>query len=354
MADKHLVEISRQLEEGRQVQPLTTRELLSWFGAERRGYWIVKQIRRELNEVRLRTDPDFESAYIDGPISFHIYDDQAGKSKDEKAALVQTIGPGHGGEASVHITTSTLADPTFRISRLAAANKKPTSAAPDETVQKAITVMLANDFSQLPVMTSERDVKGIISWSSIGSRLAVGKSGLYVRELMDNHHEIRAELSLFQAIPVIVQYQYVLVRGSDNKITGIVTATDLSLQFQQLAEPFLLLGEIENHVRRLLGDNFTPDELAVVRDPNDRDRKITRVADLSFGEYVRLLENNAQWQKIRVPIDRQVFVTLLDRVREIRNDVMHFDPDGVPPEDLERLRYFANLLQRLQTIGIPQ
>jgi hypothetical protein len=121
-----------------------------------------------------------------------------------------------------------------------------------------------------------------------------------------------------------------------------------------VAEPFLLLGEIENHVRRLIGDNFSPDELAIVRGPNDRDRKITRVADLSFGEYVRLLENDAQWQRIRLPIDRQVFVALLDRVREIRNDVMHFDPDGVPPEDLERLRYFANLLQRLQTIGIPQ
>lgn len=78
------------------------------------------------------------------------------------------------------------------------------------------------------------------------------------------------------------------------------------------------------------------------------------MADLSFGEYVRLLENDAQWQKIRLPIDRGVFCNLLDKVREIRNDVMHFDPDGVPPEDLERLRYFANLLQRLQTIGIPQ
>ncbi len=74
---------------------------------------------------------------------------------------------------------------------------------------------------------------------------------------MDGHHEIRAESSLFQAIPIIVEHQYVLVRGSDNRITGIVTASDLSLQFQQLAEPFLLLGEIENHIRRILGDNFS-------------------------------------------------------------------------------------------------
>jgi CBS domain-containing protein len=32
---------------------------------------------------------------------------------------------------------------------------------PDSLVEEAVTLMLANDFSQLPVMTSERDVKGI-------------------------------------------------------------------------------------------------------------------------------------------------------------------------------------------------
>jgi hypothetical protein len=43
----------------------------------------------------------------------------------------------------------------------------------------------------------------------------------------------------------------------------------------------------------------------------------------------------------------------LNKVREIRNDVMHFDPDGIPPADLEQLRDFAHFLQRLQIIGVP-
>src|SRR5262245_17329689 len=136
----------------------------------------------------------------------------------------------------VPLETPVFADPTFRISKLAAANRKPTSINPNEPVKQAITIMLASDFSQLPVMTSARDVKRIISWASIGSRLAVGKKGRYVYQLMDRHHEIRSDMSLFQANPRIVQYQYVLIRGSDKRITGIVTATDLSLRFQQLAE----------------------------------------------------------------------------------------------------------------------
>ena len=35
--------------------------------------------------------------------------------------------------------------------------------------------MLSNDFSQLPVMTGPRELKGIVSWKSIGSRLALDK-----------------------------------------------------------------------------------------------------------------------------------------------------------------------------------
>ncbi len=121
---------------------------------------------------------------------------------------------------------SVYADPTYRISKLAAANKKPVSVIPDAPIQEAVTVMLTNDFSQLPVMTNERDVKGVISWTSIGTRLALGKSGTEAKGLMDVHHEIRSDASLFQAIPIIIQHQYVLVRGSDNRITGIVTASD--------------------------------------------------------------------------------------------------------------------------------
>ncbi len=42
----------------------------------------------------------------------------------------------------------------------------------------------------------------------------------------------------------------------------------------------------------------------------------------------------------------------LDRVREIRNDVMHFDPDPLPDSDLAALRRFVKFLQALQSLGI--
>src|SRR3546814_2085209 len=61
---------------------------------------------------------------------------------------------------------------------------------------------------------------------------------------------------------------FVLVRAHDKTISGIVTAADLSLQFRTLTEPFLLLSEIETHVRNIVGKKFTAKELGDVRDPN--------------------------------------------------------------------------------------
>jgi len=351
-ADNRLEEIAGELREGREPPQVTVREFLSWFNSERRGYWIVRWIRAALNKAKLKTEPDFESAYIGSLMTFSLLPESTTEEELAQALEAAVTLPAVTCSGEAHTSgPASYADPTYRISKLAAANRSPVCVAPDATVQEAVTAMLSNDFSQLPVMTGEREVKGMISWTSIGTRLALGKNGTYARELMDVHQEIRADASLFQAIPIIIQHQYVLIRGGDNRITGIVTASDLSLQFQQLAEPFLLLGEIENHIRRILVKKFSASELAAARDPGDTERVVTEVADLTFGEYIRLLENPEHWKKLNLPIDREIFIKQLDRVREIRNDVMHFDPDPMPPDDLKCLRDLVQFFQRLQGVG---
>lgn len=349
---ERLTKAAQQLQAGAEVAPVTVREFLSWFGAQRRGYWIVSSIREALERNKLRTEPDFEAEYIDSPISLVLVEPPPPVVEGPPAIELAAQATSTSTTTATLTTAVSYADPTYRISKLAAANNAPVSVSPDANLTEAVTLMLTSDYSQLPVMTSERDVKGVISWTSIGTRLSLGKNGSRVRELMDSAQEIKADSSMFQAIPIIVQHQYVLVRSSDNRISGIVTASDLSLQFQQLAEPFLLLSEIENHIRRLIGNKFSVEELSQARDPGDTDRKIERVADLTFGEYIRLLENPDRWTKLLLSIDRATFCKQLDRVRMIRNDVMHFDPDGIPPEDLETLREFTRFLQRLQNIGV--
>lgn len=349
-----LQDVAAQLKKGEQPRPETVRSFLGWFNAGRRGYYIVLQIRNALKQEGVRTVPDFESAYIDAQIEFRLAEQPA--AIEGVGAVVappaQLEGVGIVGQPPApSVVGGGVLDPTYRIGRLASANKKPVGVVPDCTLKEAVTLMLANDYSQLPVWQNERNVKGMISWASIGARLALHQSSNLVRECMEQAYEVSADDSLFAAIGAIIQHQYVLVRGADATITGIVTTTDLSFQFQQLAEPFLLLGEIENHIRRVIGGKFTAVELKGVRDPADQEREVTTVADLTFGEYVKLLENPQYWDRISLDVDRTTFVKELDKIRAIRNDVVHFDPDGISDEDLQALRRFVGFMQKLRDIG---
>jgi hypothetical protein len=328
-----LDEISKQIKEGIKPQSVTARTFIGWFGAQRRTYGNVTFIRQFLEQYQLATTPDFEYAYIDSNISFVV-------APKKKSGLVQE-----------EVAPDVYKDPTYRIGKLASANRQPVSVKPDDLIAKAVTLMIAHDYSQLPIMTSEREVKGIISWSSLGSQIALGKECNYVRDCMVPHKEISSDTYIFAAVDDIIANQYVLIRNPENIISGIVTTSDLSLQFRQLGEPFLLLGEIENYIRRMIQDKYTRDELKTACDPSEQEREIQSVSDLTLGEHLRLIENPDNWQRLNVSIDRELFIKKLDEIRRIRNDVMHFDPDGIADEDTARLREFVRLMQSLARAG---
>ena len=143
------------------------------FGAQRRAYQIVNQIDTALDHLGIMTDPYFEYAWIDGPIDFVL----ANVNKSVPAIVEAPIATATAGagipsvattEASLALVTGSRGDPTYRIGRLPAANQVLTAVKLDESINLAVTLMLKNDYSQLPIMHSERDLKGIISWSSIG------------------------------------------------------------------------------------------------------------------------------------------------------------------------------------------
>ena len=309
---------------------VTIRELLSWFSYTKRGSWINRHIRNKMEELDLRTVPDFESGWFDATVSI-------GLDPDAVTGLESSDEP---------------IDPTVRIGTLDAANRKPTSVKPDNSLKVATTLMQLNDFSQLPVMTGERDVKGIISWKSIGTRLSSGRECELVRHCMDPvAREISIDAPMFDAVEDISQHGYVLVRGQQNTITGIVTASDFAGQFSELAGPFLLIGEIEGYLRSIVHRKFTLGELQKASYGSESGTTIEGSADLTFGGYCRLMQDPNNWKKLRLTIDRGEFVKYLDAVRQIRNDVMHFNPDGLDQEHKDKLRNGAMFFRNLSRLG---
>lgn len=314
--------------------PTTVREILHWYKYARRGSWINKIISMHLTECKIQTSPDFEKVWIDRPI--------------ELMPLARKP------EASTETTTTKETEQqgvsaSHMISRLAAANNRPTSIKPNESVNSAITMMMMHDYSQLPVMKSVAQVVGIISWKSIGERFSMNQGNLEtnVDQCMHKAVVVRDDESMFDAMALVAKHDSVLVREGNGQICGIITAADISEQFRNLSEPFIHLSDIENNLRRIIETTFDGADLEKLKDPEDEERQIESVADLTFGEYLRILENPEHWSKIGLPIDRAIFVKKLDRIRVIRNAVMHFDPDGIDNEQLDELSQFSKFTRLL-------
>lgn len=338
---KEFEEVKSDVAEGK--EPSTTvRELLRWFEARRRRTGVVKRIQTKLEDAGIVTSPDFTKVWIDAEIAF------------KKAPSADGAAPVADGEEAEPASADDAKDANFLISMLKAANCGVICVNPQDTVEKAITLMLAHDFSQLAVMSNDRTLNGAISWKTIGKRLSHENNLVEVKDAMEPAVAIEDTEPLFKATKLIIDHEYVFVRSSaDRKVTGIVTATDLSEQFQFLSEPFLLMGQIENQIRNLLNGKFTIEILRDACSDTDPDRKerIQSVADLTFGEYLRIIQKPENWEQLGLRVDRTVFCAEMDMVREIRNDVMHFDPDGIDEEQYDQLRRFSRLMDELDALA---
>jgi hypothetical protein len=244
-----------------------------------------------------------------------------------------------------------MVDATVRIGQLESARAAPISVKPDTSLREAVTLMMAHDYSQLPIMTTARDVKGLISWKTIGRKLALKQQCNSASDCVGTVDVVSIDAPLFSAIQRISEHDCVLVQEKDRRICGIVTAADLSVQFGRLAEPFLLVGEIEDLMRQLLKNKFTATELNEFRGVRGSTKAADGVSDLTLGDIVHLISPEDHWTNVRLEVDRAEFVLRLDRVRTIRNDVMHFAPGGLEPLKMKALREFAQFLRRLREAG---
>ena len=330
---KRLEELRDRLREAKgkgaapQPERLTVREFLRWFDFYRRSRYNVAWMRGSLRRANLRTDPDFEVAWIDQEINIRL-DEVDKENADEQQSQ---------------------SNPTIRITVMAAAHRKPISVKPDDPAKHVITLMDMENIGHLLVMPNERNVKGVVTWRSIATKLSANGDELTANHLMNVNVRVWSiDEPLFEAMDPISKYGFVVIRGKDDTITGLITASDFAQQFAQLARPFLTIGEIEGHLRRIARNRFTAEELRESQHNPGEESEVIGPDDLTLGEYVRLLEEPVRWGKLGLShIDRANFIERLKWVTEKRNDIMHFDPEGLEPADEERLttlvEYFRSI-----------
>ena len=359
MIPDQLQEIRKDIEDGKR-RWAKGKTVLAWFGKKGRGKHVVRAIQEALKETRLVTEPEFSSVgSLHAYIEFKALPEKPatpsggsmGTGQSEEDAKADPDETQFGDTDLGRTEVSSEEGPKFCIGMLEAANRpsEVLTIKRDQTVEEAITEMMKHRYSQLPVTQNRRDIDGMISWRSIGRARARGAECKHVRDCLENVSVIDQDAAFFDAVETITEKEVVLVLGKDRAISGIVTTSDLSLAYHKRTAPFLWLEEIEDRIRILINRSLPRTEIGRARHGDDT-RDVEDAADLTFGEYVRLLERKKNWGKLRLGIDRKMFVALLEDVREVRNDVMHFRPDSSQPENLEKVRELHRLLEQL----VPQ
>jgi CBS domain-containing protein len=313
---------------------LPIRTFISKWGARRRGYWYVQQINEDLDRFGLVTMPSYEVGYIDSTIRLIPIRKAAGPSVAESS-----VEPSD--ERSLQLSETIL-----KVGSLKSAEGDLVSVRPEHSLDHAQSLMMQFDYSQLPVLSSPRDLLGALSWESIAQR-RIHRASCVLKDCIVAADVVDAGDDLLYNVPRIISRGFVFVRGRDRQISGIVTTTDLSSTFLELAEPFLLIGQAERCLRKVVVDNFSQDEIAAAKDPRDELRAVETVESLTLGEIARLFEPTDRWQALGWQIDRKVFLTTLSNLLDMRNETMHFSPDPVEEEKLQAVRNSLKWLQMM-------
>lgn len=322
MPKKEFLEIVKEIKEKDKEFEITPRELLHYFSFEKRTKGNRSKINKFLDSNQLETEPEYTDVWVDGAIV--LKHKKKAKSKKES-------------------------DPIQRIKILGSANNEPLMIKRDSTLKEAVTLMMMHNFSQLPVISSPRNVVGVVTWESIGYAMTSGCHSADLSGYIRNDVTVvDYETPLLEAIRTIIEKEFVIVQKQDKTICGIVTLADISSQFLIMTEPFLLLEQIENHIRQILDGKFLVTELKAFFKNGDSKKDIEHIDDLNFGDYIRIIEKPDHWEKLKLPIERAHFIKQLDKIREIRNDIMHFDPEGITKEQKEDLLKMSKFLMELK------
>jgi CBS domain-containing protein len=277
---------------------LPIREFLGRWGNKRRTSYIVSVIERDLEEAGLVTEPYFARGWIDASVTLvpkRLLQPSESPTSDGVVSPPREEGATEPGEV------------TLLVGSLRSAGQPVCSVSLNSTLLEAQSLMMRNDFSQLAVMSDARNLRGAVTWESI-AQSGMRTNDPQIRDYVIPAELVRFEDDLIHHIPRIVQAGYVFVQAPDRTISGIVTTADLSDEFARLATPFFLIGEIERRLRRAVDRIFSAGELSEVRNPDDATRDVSSAEDLTFGEYVRLLEEPERWDKTGWHVERKIFI----------------------------------------------
>lgn len=254
--------------------------------------------------------------------------------------------PGHSGQE--HDLEEALTDRKFTFQSLRTTlfgDRQPSAVTVrmNDSLTTAVSIMMRHDFSQLPVVRSQSECRGAVSWESIArTRSYRPEAGLLDCTLPVDQCSLKDDV--LDNLPRIMTHGFVVLKDDSRRIAGVVTVSDITEAFGLLTGPFLRLGQVETRLRKIARDHGFPI-------PASSDNKTQEVDDLVLGDLKALFDNDANWNRLRWDVDRAEFRGLMGDVVQYRNIVMHFRTPHSGDPDESIVQNLAAWLDRLEPRG---
>lgn len=336
----------RQAAERGKPETITVRDLVRHWGARTRGSRITRRIEADLDNHGLTTDPHFLSVTLDDDIVLAaVQPDSASAAGDDGATGTDGV--------TVTVIQADRVQPReigLTLGNLTNSWRTLVSVKPTASFEEAMTKMLVNDFSQLPVLKSKHTLEGAVTWQSIARARLKDPDALFSAAVVPAR-KLPFSQDLNTVLPILKAEDFVVVTNSHGEITGIVTTADVVGLYEERTLPFLLIGELDQELRQIMTTIDLDTIRAICAEP---DRPVlTSHDDMTMGHYQRVLENPECWAALGWPLDRRTFVDRIGELRKLRNDITHFNPDGVPEDAVDKLRHMLDVIRNFGPSGEP-
>ncbi|GAA1645472.1 hypothetical protein GCM10009828_088070 [Actinoplanes couchii] len=328
---------------------LSVREFIGLWGARGRDARLIEIIETDLSNHGLVTTPDFRLVTLEEQVTVEV-SVAAAPSPQATAEPDIVGGPLRETPETTEIIEATEPSKMRQrperglvVGNLPSASLGVESVKPAATIEQAITTMLLHDYSQLAVMSGQRNLSGAVTWKSI-AKARHQKRDAPLSAAVIPPEEVSYADDLIDVLPKITAHDFVFVRGPHNAISGIVTASDVVQIYGMMTSPFFIIGEIDQTLRWIIEESIDIERVQTLCDA-DGTRQIDGFSRLTMGDYQRVLENPDAWAALGWPLDRKVFSQQLRIICEIRNNIMHFNGDPLPHETVTMLKNFLSLLR---------
>jgi CBS domain-containing protein len=207
----------------------------------------------------------------------------------------------------------------------------------DQTVREALSLMVENDFSQLPILTKTGKLVGLINEETIIRRYFFSEGEVLLLDLTVDQCQtpvrtISFDRDIFDALELLKDSYAIVVIDDNNQPMGILTDYDMATWFHELTGDLLIIEDIETSLRQIYQSILTDEDdsnqslkNAFGAQKDDPSQPRITFEQLSFGQLIRTITHDENWgnfQEVFQP--REMFHQFMEQVRKNRNQLAHF------------------------------